>query len=231
MTPLPTRRLVGLRGQESAPTAQWFAAWGLVGPEAEKPAPTASLPSYRRPAESLSRIIEKGAVGHDPRRSSRRPPVLRELERAAGAPFRDLGMAAVADDEPQAVADLARFQQDGRAWVAADDADTAIAYLLVEVVDGNAHVEQVSVHPGHARQGLGKALLDTVADWADHHDLAALTLMTYADVPWNAPYYERLGFEVLTDAQMTSGLRRIREHEAARGLARWRRVTMRRPIG
>jgi ribosomal protein S18 acetylase RimI-like enzyme len=81
---------------------------------------------------------------------------LPELERAAGAPFRDLGMAAVADDEPPTVAGLAVFQRDGRAWVATDDADQPVAYLLVEVVDGNAHVEQVSVHPCHARQGLGK---------------------------------------------------------------------------
>lgn len=44
-------------------------------------------------------------------------PALRKLERAAGAPFRDLGMAVVADDEPPSVAELARFQEDGRAWV------------------------------------------------------------------------------------------------------------------
>lgn len=114
-------------------------------------------------------------------------PVLRELERAAGAPFRDLDMVAVADDEPPTVADLARFQQDGRAWVATDEAGCAIAYLLVEVVEGNAHIAQVSVHPAHARQGLGKGLLDTAADWADRRGLAALTLTTYADVPGTRP--------------------------------------------
>ncbi|MGH3698833.1 MAG: alpha/beta fold hydrolase [Pseudonocardiaceae bacterium] len=35
------------------------------------------------------------------------------------------------------------------------------------MVDGNAHVEQVSVHPDHARQSLGAALLDTAAAWAE----------------------------------------------------------------
>lgn len=106
-------------------------------------------------------------------------PALRELERVAGAPFRDLGMTAVADDEPPSIADLAGFQDRGRAWVA-------------------------------------------------QHDLPALTLTTYRDVPWNAPYYERLGFQVLTEVEMTAGLRSIRAHEAACGLARWPRVTMRR---
>jgi len=42
-------------------------------------------------------------------------PALRELERAAGAPFRELVMAAIADDEPPSLAVLASFQEDGRA--------------------------------------------------------------------------------------------------------------------
>ena len=144
-------------------------------------------------------------------------PALRELERAAGAVFRDLGMAAVADDEPPSLADLGRFQSDGRAWVYTDATDHPIAYLLVEAVDGSAHIEQVSVHPSHARQGLGRALVETAAGWAHRRALAALTLTTYAEVPWNAPYYERLGFQLLPADQLTDGLRRIVEHEAARG--------------
>lgn len=42
-------------------------------------------------------------------------PKLREVERAAGAPFRDLGMGAVADEEPLSVNELALFQQASRA--------------------------------------------------------------------------------------------------------------------
>jgi hypothetical protein len=34
----------------------------------------------------------------------------------------------------------------------------------------------------------------------------------------------------MTEDQITDELRRIREHEQARGLAGWPRVTMRRPI-
>ena len=60
---------------------------------------------------------------------------------------------------------------------------------------------------------------------------AALTLTTFENVPWNAPYYERLGFDVMDDDQISGGLLRIREHEAGVGLARWPWVTMRRPIG
>ena len=155
-------------------------------------------------------------------------PALRELERAAGAPFRDLDMAVVADDEPPTVDELAAFQRDGRAWVATAQDDAPVAYLLVDVVDGAAHVEQVSVHPQHARQRLGERLIDTAASWARDRSLGTLTLTTYADVPWNGPYYRRLGFEVVPEHEVGSGLRSVREHEAARGLDAWPRVVMRR---
>lgn len=157
-------------------------------------------------------------------------PALREVERAAGAPFRDLGMDAVADDEPLSVDELVAFQRGGRAWVATDDADQPVGYVLVDVVDGAAHIEQVSVHPSHARQGLGRALLDTALLWAERQGFDAVTLTTFADVPWNAPYYRRLGFRVLAEAELTEGLRRIREHEAVRGLDAWPRVSMRRAL-
>ena len=152
---------------------------------------------------------------------------LPDIERAAGEPFRALGMAAVADDDPPTVRELAVFQQDGRAWVVADDTGRPVGYVLVDVVDGCAHVEQVSVQPRYARQGLGRRLLDTVELWARRLGLPAMTLTTFADVPWNAPYYERLGWHQLDRSDLTPELAAIRELEAARGLDRWPRVAMR----
>jgi hypothetical protein len=49
-------------------------------------------------------------------------------------------------------------------------------------------------------------------------------------VPWNAPYYERLGFRRLADADLTPGLREIRAEEAAHGLDGWPRLAMRRDL-
>src|SRR5690242_19232612 len=89
-------------------------------------------------------------------------PVLQEIERAAGECFRDVGMPEIADDELFPVDVLERYRRDGGAWVATDDADRPVAYLLAERVDGALHVEQVSVHPAQARRGLGRALLDEV---------------------------------------------------------------------
>jgi ribosomal protein S18 acetylase RimI-like enzyme len=78
----------------------------------------------------------------------------------------EIGMAAVSDDDLPTVTELAVFQQARRAWVATDDADLPVGYVLVDVVDGCAHVEQISIHPRYARQGLGKQLLDIVERWA-----------------------------------------------------------------
>jgi GNAT superfamily N-acetyltransferase len=153
-------------------------------------------------------------------------PALIDIEREAGSLFRAVDMAAIADDDPGSVAELAVYQSAGRAWVSVDDGDRPVAYLVAEVVDGHAHVEQVSVRPSHARRGLGSALIETLAEWAVSRGLPALTLTTFAAVPWNAPYYERLRFRVLADAEIGAGLRAIRRAEAARGLDAWPRVAL-----
>lgn len=72
---------------------------------------------------------------------------LREVERSAGRRFRDVGLAEIADDEPLPARVLTGYQRDGRAWVAVGDDDRVVAYLITDPVDGNVHIEQVSVHP------------------------------------------------------------------------------------
>lgn len=139
-------------------------------------------------------------------------------------------MGEVADDAPPTIAELAAFARDGRAWVSTDHADKPVAYLLVEVVDGDAHIEQVSVHPDYAHRRIGESLMDVAAAWAQQHGMAALTLSTYAEVPWNGPYYQRLGFLVVPANEQGADVLAVRRAEAARGLDRWPRVVMRRPL-
>ncbi|WP_055711916.1 GNAT family N-acetyltransferase [Streptomyces torulosus] len=157
-------------------------------------------------------------------------PLLQDIEKAAGECFRDIGMPEIADDEPLPLGELARHLHAGLAWVAADDADTPVAYLIADHVDGSLHVEQVSVHPDSARRGVGRSLLDQLAGHATTEGAPALTLTTFTEVPWNAPYYARCGFRLLDDSGLTPGLRAIRAREAAHGLDRWPRACMRRPL-
>lgn len=157
-------------------------------------------------------------------------PVLQDIERAAGAAFHDLGMAAIAEDEPPGPDVLEHYRRAGRAWVACDAGDHPVGYLVCEPVDGALHIEQVSVHPVVARRGVGRALLAYAADRAHEQGLTGLTLTTFTEVPWNAPYYARLGYRALDEAELTPGLRKIRAHEAELGLDRWPRVCMRRDL-
>ncbi|MFB8368252.1 GNAT family N-acetyltransferase [Pseudarthrobacter sp. NPDC055928] len=151
---------------------------------------------------------------------------IRDIEIAAGVLFRGLGMDAIADDTPPSQSDLAPYLRDGRAWVATDPADNPIAYILVDVIDSRAHIEQVSVHPAHSRKGLGSALIDHVERWAAARSLQGMTLTTFSDVPWNAPYYERLGFRTLPEEAWSDGLREIVREEVRHGLGAWPRVVM-----
>jgi ribosomal protein S18 acetylase RimI-like enzyme len=157
-------------------------------------------------------------------------PLLQDIERAAGLCFHDVGMPEIADDEPLPVDELARYAQAGSAWVAVDAADAPVAYLIADRVDGNLHIEQVSVHPDSARRGIGRSLLDHAAARAAADNIPALTLTTFTDVPWNAPYYARCGFQPLAENQLTPALLAIRAREAAHGLARWPRQFMRRAV-
>jgi GNAT superfamily N-acetyltransferase len=152
---------------------------------------------------------------------------LREIERSAGERFRDVGLPAVADDEPASVEVLARYAMDGRSWVAVDEADDPIGYVLVDVVDGNAHVEQVSVRLEQQGAGVGGALIKRVRAWAAEMGLPAVTLTTFTDVPWNGPLYQHLGFRVLADDEIGPELRAVGDAEAAHGLDPQRRACMR----
>jgi GNAT superfamily N-acetyltransferase len=157
-------------------------------------------------------------------------PRLREIDWDAGQIFRDIGMPEAAEFEPRTLDELAAAQRDGLLWVAADEGDEPASFLVAVPLDGCLHVEQLSTAPAGARRGLGRALLDHAAARALAGGRPALTLTTFADVPWNGPYYERCGFRALGETELTPGLREIRAHEIALGLDRWPRIAMRRDL-
>ncbi|WP_137725255.1 GNAT family N-acetyltransferase [Prescottella subtropica] len=157
-------------------------------------------------------------------------PRLQEIEVAAGSLFRSLGMDTIADDPAPPLSLFEPYLADGRAWVWAQRDTPAAAFCLVDVVDGGAHVEQVSVHPEHGRRGLGARLIDHIGEWARDRGLPEVTLTTFTDVPWNAPYYTRLGFTAVTDDDLGPGLQEVRRHETARGLDIAPRIVMTRHV-
>lgn len=134
------------------------------------------------------------------------------IEVEAGRLFLDVDMPEVAGDVPDADG-LARAQAAGRAWLAAED-EIVVGYVVASTVDGNAHIDQVSVRPTHSRRGIGRRLIEHVEGWGRSRSLRATTLTTFRDVPWNAPYYERLGYRRLGPSEIGPELEAIMEHEA-----------------
>jgi GNAT superfamily N-acetyltransferase len=152
---------------------------------------------------------------------------LQDIERLAGERFREVGLPEVADDDPAPVDVLAAYAAAGRSWVAADPRDVPVGYVLVDVVDRCAHIEQISVRPDHQGAGVGRALIEQVKSWARSTGLSAVTLSTFRDVPWNGPLYRHLGFSVVGDGELGPGLRAVRDREASHGFDPSTRVCMR----
>jgi hypothetical protein len=57
-----------------------------------------------------------------------------------------------------------------------------------------------------------------------------VTLTTYRDVPWNAPWYARRGFSVLDAGQWGPELSELVRHERELGIEVAPRVVMRRTV-
>jgi GNAT superfamily N-acetyltransferase len=110
--------------------------------------------------------------------------------------------------------------------------DPAIGFAHVRDLESHAHLDQISVHPDHARRGVGAALVEAAAERATLKGHGSLTLTTYADIPWNAPFYARHGFvELADDEPRTAAQLAISEHEQELGLERHgRRIWMRRVL-
>lgn len=64
---------------------------------------------------------------------------------------------------------------------------------------GTAHLQQLSVDPAHGRRGLGAALVDVCCRQARRLGYRQLTLTTFRNVPYNAPWYARLGFLIIDE--------------------------------
>lgn len=123
---------------------------------------------------------------------------------------------------------LQKAQMEGHLWVALLN-DVAVGFARVEVIERDAaHLEEIDVAPAHGRRGLGTQLVLQVCQWAAGNGYASVTLTTFRDVGWNMPFYARLGFEVVSAAQLSPALLAVVEDETRRGLDPTRRVVMRR---
>ena len=68
------------------------------------------------------------------------------------------------------------------------------------------------------------------AAWARASGHHAITLTALRHIPWNAPWYQRLGFRVLEETELSQALHDLLREEIRRGLPADQRVAMRREL-
>lgn len=161
-------------------------------------------------------------------RSARRRDLHRlpAIERDAARRFRNFGIEDTGPVIPLEV--LEHRQSCGQVWVALDRSDVPVGFAVASVIDNHGHLDEIDVLVGHGGRGLGTRLVTAVCGWARRARLAGVTLSTMRTIPWNAPFYERLGFAVVPEPQLSEGLVRLRQLEMHAGLAVAQRVIMRR---
>ncbi len=155
-------------------------------------------------------------------------PFFPGIELSSGEAFRSVpGLEWVANDTVISVEDATRRIASGSTWVAMDPDGTPRGFLSAERYGEELHIWQASVAAAMQRVGIGRALFARAIEEARDSGLAALTLSTFRDVPWNAPFYQTLGFEIVEPGDVSARLRDILVVEAARGLPAERRCAMR----
>ncbi|HEX7663387.1 MAG TPA: GNAT family N-acetyltransferase [Polyangiaceae bacterium] len=110
--------------------------------------------------------------------------------------------------DPFVIAEHARWRESiehGRVTMAVDADGAPIGFAALGLVDGEPHLQQVSVRRRAMNRGIGRALVEHAIRWGR----GTLWLTTYSDLAWNRPLYEKMGFVCVDEADCGPELRRI----------------------
>ena len=155
--------------------------------------------------------------------------LLLEIEKRAGCRFDDYPELAEVPDDITPIQELEEAEKSKLVWVGLTS-QKIIGFAYATLIDGNCHLEELSVLPEFGRKGVGTALLDHVYIYAKEVGLTGVTLTTYRDIPWNGPFYLKQGFEILSNNSLSPGLRNAFEDEERRGLPIHLRIVMRKKV-
>jgi GNAT superfamily N-acetyltransferase len=153
---------------------------------------------------------------------------LPEIELSAGRLFRAApGLEWVArHGEPSADTYRPHIAA-GAAWVAAAEDGRLVGFVAAEAVGETMHVWELAVAAEAQGEGLGRRLMAAAQDRARALCLRAVTLTTFREVPWNAPFYARLGYRIVEARELDARLTAILRAEVEGGLPAEQRCAMR----
>jgi GNAT superfamily N-acetyltransferase len=140
-----------------------------------------------------------------------------DIDRDACTAFAELDSALdieLPTDHPYALAEVARWNEIVRAghlFFACSAAGEPVGFAALCFVDGRPFLDQLSVRRVAMRRGVGRSLMALAQHWSAPK--GELWLTTYRHVPWNAPWYERLGFARVAESMWGPELRAIVDSE------------------
>lgn len=140
---------------------------------------------------------------------------LQAIERAAATLFPQGRIPDVDDVKP--IDDLEDASDSGLLLVATSQ-HVVVGFAMAQEQDGSLHLAVMAVHPDHGKRGLGRELVMAMIHEAARRKSPGVTLTTFEDLPWNAPFYRKTGFRVLSDSELSPSLRNILAHEERLGL-------------
>jgi ribosomal protein S18 acetylase RimI-like enzyme len=140
---------------------------------------------------------------------------LQAIERAAGTLFPACRIPDVDDVMP--IGDLEKATDNGLLLVATSQ-HLVVGFAMAQEQDGFLHLAVMAVHPDHGNRGFGRELLMAIIHEARLRKSPGVTLTTFEDLPWNAPFYQKAGFRVLSDSELSPSLRNILSLEARLGM-------------
>ena len=159
-------------------------------------------------------------------RHARDDAALLGIENRAAALFRDHGYPDIADDPLADIAGLRRLFPGNDVWVAVGPGDAPVGYAVAGSLDGFLHLRELSVDPAHGRRGVGSSLVASVVAAAQDAGRAGVSLTTFRFVPFNRPFYERLGFRELALADASPAMRAAFHREVPQGIDAQDRLLM-----
>lgn len=151
-------------------------------------------------------------------------PRLCEIEKAAAQLFPPERLAEPSPVSPET---MQQGVEDGLVWVLDCNGSEAVGFAICQPQEeGNfLHLLEMDVHPEHGAQGLGTLLLRHVIEYARQECIQGVTLTTFSDMKWNAPFYSKNGFVPIPESELDADLQKIVADEQRRGLIN--RVAMR----
>ncbi|WP_426201573.1 GNAT family N-acetyltransferase [Pseudomonas sp. TWP3-1] len=153
--------------------------------------------------------------------------LLPAIEISAAQAFRMIDeLSWLAESPPMSIERHSQLIALSTCWVALDAENRPQGFLSAERHGSDLHIYELSVMQSMQGQGTGRRLIEAAKDYARSNRLGFVTLTTFTNVPWNAPFYSRAGFQIRATTDLDQRLAGILREEYNHGFAPESRCAM-----